>query len=266
MGIPLRRGRLLGLHDDANAPRTVVINESFAKRQFAGRDPLGQRLHFGEDDGRPYTIVGVVGDVKQSSLELGQSDAVYLPSTQWHWADDLMSLVVRTRGDAAALTPAIRAAIWSVDKNQPIVRVATMDELVSRSVAGRHFALLLFEAFGLAALILAATGIYGVLSGGVTERIREIGVRSALGASPADILRLVLRQGMALTLGGIAIRMFGALVATRAVASLLFGVSRLDPLTYAGVSALLGLVAMIASALPALRAARVDPASTLRAE
>jgi ABC-type antimicrobial peptide transport system permease subunit len=141
-----------------------------------------------------------------------------------------------------------------------------METLVARSVADRHFALVLFEAFGLAALILAATGIYGVLSGTVTERMRELGVRSALGAAPGDILALVLRKGMTLTTCGMAIGLVGASLATRAVASMLFGVSRLDPETYVGVIALLGGVSLCACALPARRAARVDPASTLRAD
>jgi putative ABC transport system permease protein len=266
MRIPLRRGRLLDAHDGPDAPRAALINESFAKSKFPGEDALGKRFHFGPDDGKWFTVVGIVGDVKQSSLDLDEQPAIYVSSTQWHWADNLMSLVVRARGDAAALTPAIRSAIWSVNKNQPIVRIATMETLVARSVADRHFALVLFEAFGLAALILAATGIYGVLSGTVTERMRELGVRSALGAAPGDILALVLRKGMTLTTCGMAIGLVGAALATRALASMLFGVSRLDPETYVGVIALLGGVSLCACALPARRAARVDPASTLRAD
>ncbi|HEY5062993.1 MAG TPA: ABC transporter permease, partial [Gemmatimonadaceae bacterium] len=266
MRIPLRRGRLLDAHDGPDAPRAALINESYARSKFPSGEALGKRFHFGPDDGKWFTVVGIVGDVKQSSLDLDQPPAIYVSSTQWHWADNLMSLVVRARGDAAARTPAIRSAIWSVDKNQPIVRIATMETLVARSVADRHFALVLFEAFGLAALILAATGIYGVLSGTVTERMRELGVRSALGAAPGDILALVLRKGMTLTTCGMAIGLVGAALATRAVASMLFGVSRLDPETYLGVIALLGGVSLCACALPARRAARVDPASTLRAD
>jgi predicted permease len=266
MRIPLRRGRLLDAHDGPNAPRAVVMNESFAARTFAGRDAIGQRLRFGPEDGDWYTVVGIVGDVKQSALDLGQPDAIYVPAVQWHWVDHVMSLVVRARGDAATLTPAIRSAIWSVDKDQPIVRIATMEALVDRSVADRHFALVLFEAFGLTALILAAVGIYGVLSGSVTERMREIGVRSALGASPRDIVGLVVREGMMLTGLGVAIGLLGAVVASRAIATLLFGVSRLDPATYSTVVALLLGVAAIACSAPAWRAGRVDPSVTLRAE
>ncbi len=148
MEIPLRRGRLLDDHDVAGRPWAAMINESFAKRRFPGRDPIGQRLRLGSPDSPWYTIVGIVGDVKQMSLAVSQVDAVYVPTTQWQFADRALWLVVRARGDAAVLAPAIRAAIWSVDKDQPIVRVATMDELVAASAAERRFALILFEAFG----------------------------------------------------------------------------------------------------------------------
>jgi putative ABC transport system permease protein len=266
MGIPLRRGRLLDEHDVAGRPVAVLISESFANRKFKGQDPVGQRLHLGSTDQPWYTIVGVVGDVKQASLALGQTDAVYVPAVQWPFADRALSLVVHTRGDAASLVPAIRDAIWSVDKDQPIVRVATMDGLVAASAAERRFALILFEAFALVALVLAATGIYGVLSGSVTERMREIGVRSALGASRGDILALVMRQGMTLTGAGVMVGLVGAAGASQALLTLLFGVSRLDPETYVSVIVLLSGVSGIACWMPAWRAARVDPSKTLRAE
>jgi putative ABC transport system permease protein len=266
MRIPLRRGRTLDGRDVAGAPRAVLINESLAKRAFSGRDPIGHRLRVGPGDSQPFTIVGVTANVKQTSLAMDSADAVYTTVPQWHWADRVMSLVVRTRGDAASLAPAVRAAIWSVDRNQAIVRVATMDSLLARSEADRRFALILFEAFGLAALALAAIGIYGVLSGSVAERTREIGVRSALGASRADILSLVARQGMTLTGLGVLIGMAGAAAASEALVTLLFGVSRLDPPTYAAVVAMLLAVSAAAGAIPAWRAARVDPAVTLRSE
>ena len=263
--MPLLSGRLLNDHDVAGAPLVVLVSESFARREFAGKDALGNRMHFGPGEDW-YTIVGVVGNVKQTSLALSQLDAVYVPNTQWHWGDMMLSLAVRTQGDATALASSLRQAIWSVDKDQPIVRVATMDSLLAASEAERYFALIVFEAFALAALMLAAIGIYGVLSGGVTERIHEIGVRSALGASRSNILALILRQGMALTVLGILIGLAGAVIASTALMSLLFGISRLDLSTYLGVVALLTAVSAIACWVPAWRAAQVDPAITLRAE
>ena len=270
MHIPLLRGRLLTEDDKAGAPGAALISESLAKRLFPNRDPLGERVRMGPDMGRAdrpwHVVVGVVGNVKQASLALDDPDAFYTTPTQWAWVDNVQSLVVRTSGDPTLLIPAIRSAIWSVDKDQPIVRVATMETLVAESEAQRHFALVLFEAFALVGLLLAATGIYGVLSGSVTERTREIGVRAALGASPAAILALVLRQGMKLAGIGVVIGLAGALASSRALTTLLFRVSERDPVTYAGVTgALLG-VAAIACWIPARRAAQVDPAITLRAE
>ncbi len=265
MGIPVVGGRSLDDRDRSGAPRAALISESFAKRKFAGQDPIGQRIHVGPPDDW-YTIVGVVGDVKQISLALSQPDAVYMASPQWPWADTKMSLVVRARGEAAALAPAIRKAIWSVDKDQPIVRVATMDELVAASAAERRFALILFEAFGAVALMLAAAGIYGILAGSVAERTREIGIRAALGATRKAIVGLVFGQGMRLTGLGVALGLLGAAAASDVIAAMLFGISRLDPVTYFGVVALLIAVAAAACGVPAWRAARVDPARTLRSE
>jgi predicted permease len=266
MRIPLMRGRLFDAHDINGAPAVALVSESFARREFANSNPLGHRMHVGPTESW-FTIVGVVGDVKQTSLALDQMDAVYIPSTQWRWADGMLSLVVRGHnGNAAALAPAIRTAIWAVDKDQPIVRIATMDSLLATSEAERHFALVLFQNFALAALLLAAIGIYGVLAGSVTERMREIGVRSALGASRADILAMILRQGLKLTGTGIVIGLTGATIASGALVTLLFGISRLDPATYLGVVALLLGVSVIACWVPAWRAARIDPAITLRSE
>jgi putative ABC transport system permease protein len=264
MRIPLRRGRSLREHDDAAAPLVALINESFAARVFAGADPIGQRLRVGPDAGPAYTIVGVVGDVKQASLATAKTEAVYVTPSQWHFADNVMSLVVRTRGDASAMAPAIREAVWSVDKALPVARVATMDDLVAASAGERRFALVIFEAFALSALVLAAAGIYGVLAGSVAERTREIGVRAALGATRRSIVGLVVRQGLTLTALGVALGLAGAVAASQWLVAMLFGVSHLDPLTYGSVVLLLGLVALIACGVPAWRAAQVDPARTLR--
>ena len=270
MHIPLRRGRLLNEHDKAGAPVAVLINEAFANRLFPGQDPLGKRLRMGPDmsrSDRPWaTIVGVVGSVKQESLAMGEEDAFYTTTAQWAWTDSAQSLVVRTRGPAAALAPVLRGAIWSVDKDQPIARVATMDSLLAASESQRHFVLLLFEAFALVGLVLAATGTYGVLSGSVTERTREIGVRTALGASRANILGLVIRQGMMLSMLGVLIGLGGSMMASRGLAALLFGISRLDPLTYLAATALLLCVSGVACLVPARRAASVNPVEALRAE
>lgn len=268
MRIPLLRGRLLEQRDMLPGPvRAILINQAFAKHKFPHADPIGQRVRFGGPDNRPWdVIVGVVGDVKQLSLASSESNGFYVAADQWLWPDNPMWLVVKTRGDAAALASAVRNAIWSVDKDQPVLRVSTMDDLISASAAERRFAMMLFEAFAVVALALAAIGIYGVLSGSVSVRMREIGVRSALGASRAEILALVLRQGMSLTALGIVIGLAGAAAVTQALASLLFGITRLDPITYLGVIAVVALASAIACWMPAWRAARVDPSITLRAE
>ncbi|MGE5321845.1 MAG: ADOP family duplicated permease [Actinomycetota bacterium] len=270
MHIPLRSGRFFTDRDTTGSPRVAIVNESFARREFAGRDPLGQRMRMGPDELRPErgwaTIVGVVGDVKQSSLATAEEDAFYVPTTQWAFPDNVMSLAVRARGNAADLTSAVKTAIWSVDKDQPVTRVATMDRLLALSEARRRFALTIFESFAMVGLLLAGIGIYGVLSGSVTERMREIGVRSALGASRSDILALILRQGMSLTGIGVVIGLVGAMLVSGTLATLLYGISRLDPVTYIGVVVLLFVVAAASTWLPAWRAATADPSITLRSE
>lgn len=269
MGIPLLRGRGLEAVDLGAVPQPVLINESFARRTFGTEDPIGQRIRFGPEVGsnRPWDIVvGIVGDVKQQSLSSPQLDAFYALLGNWWWVDRVQSLVVRTTGDPALLAPSVKRALWSVDASQPIERVVTMEDLVALSTGQRRFTLIIIETFAISALVLAAIGIYGVLSGSVSERMREIGVRSALGASRQDILALVVRQGLGLALIGVLVGLSGAVVATRGIMTLMFGVSMLDPVTYAGVVTLLVLVAMLACWIPAWRAARVDPAITLRAE
>jgi ABC-type antimicrobial peptide transport system permease subunit len=200
------------------------------------------------------------------SLETTLFDAVYLAPEQWLFADRALTFVIKTRGDAASLTAAVRSAIWSVDKDQPIVRIATLDDIVASTARERRFALLLFEAFGLAALLLTAVGVYGVVSNGVSDRLREIGIRTALGASRATILGAVFGEGARMAAIGIAIGVLGALASTRWLTALLFGVSPLDPLSFGIVSALLMGVTLAACWVPARRAAIVDPALTLRAE
>jgi ABC-type antimicrobial peptide transport system permease subunit len=266
MGLRVLRGRPLGERDTPEAPASALISESFARRTFRSRDPIGQRLRLGGDEQAWLTIVGVVPDVKQSSLAAGVEDAVFLTTGHFYFTDRVRWLAVRVRGDAPGMIPAIRRAVWSVDADQPIVRATTMADLLSASEARRRFALRVFEMFAVLALTLAAIGIYGVLSGSVGERMREIGVRSALGASRRSILSLVLRQGLTMAGIGVVFGLAGALAASRALTTLLFDVSRIDPLTYTGVIITLGVVATAACWLPAWRASRVDPATTLRAQ
>jgi putative ABC transport system permease protein len=266
MGIPLIGGRLLDERDTAGAPQAALISESLARHHFGNQNPIGSRLHVGPRNLPWYTVVGVVGDVKQTSLSLDQKDAVYLSTDQTWFADDTLSFVIRTRGNPAALVPAVKSAIWSVDKDQPIVRVMTMDRLMAITEAQRRFILILFDAFGVVALLLAAVGLYGVLSGSVSERIPEIGVRMALGATRSDILTLVLRDGMRLTAFGMMMGLCGAFAASRGTVSLLFGTSALDPVSWLGMMAVLAIVAALACWIPAWRSANVDPSSALRAE
>ena len=266
MSVPLVRGRLLDARDAEGAPPAAVISESLARREFPDRDPIGQRLHVGPTDRPWFTVVGVVGDVRQASLAASQTDAVYTTPEQWYFPDDTMSLVVRARGDAAALAPALRQAVWSVDKDQPIMRVATMESLLAATAAERRFALILFEAFGLAALALAAIGIYGVLAGSVAERTHEIGIRLALGAQGSDVSRFVVGQGLRLALLGVGLGLAGAFAVTRLMAGLLFGVGATDPATFIFVATLATAVALVASYIPARRATKVDPMVALRYE
>jgi putative ABC transport system permease protein len=269
MGIPLLRGRLLDESDRADAPPSFVISESLARQTFGETDPIGQRVRFGPDsDGsRPWgTVVGVVGDVKQQSLASQNTAAFYVSSAQWRWVDPVQSLVVQTSGDAAAMTNAVRRAVWSVDRNKPITRVATMEQLIWRTGSDRRFASVIYGTFAIAALLLAAVGLYGVVSGLVAERTREFGIRSALGATRGEIVRGVLANGLLVTTIGVIIGLAGAFATSQLLETLLYGISRVDVSTYAGVIALLGSVAVVACWAPARRAAAVDPAVTLRSE
>jgi len=259
-------------------PVAVLISQSLADREFGAQDPIGQHVRLGPEAGRsdkPWaTIVGVVGNVKQESLAITQQDAFYTTTAQWAFGDDILSIAniqsiaIRTRGDVppASLAPAIQQAIWSVDRDRVISRIATMESLVAATEVERRFVLVLFEAFGMVALVLAAIGIYGVLSGSVTERTREIGVRTALGATRTDILTLILRQGMTMTCIGLAIGLCFGLVAARALAAMLYGISWLDGGTWLGATLLLFAVAGFACLIPARRAASIDPMQALRTE
>lgn len=266
MGIQVLRGRALTRGDAGDAPPVAVVSEATARSLFPDRDPIGATIQAGPQRPDPYTIVGVVEDVKQASLEADGDWAFYVPAHQWHWADRVRWIVVRADGSALPLVPSIQQAIWSVDRNQPVVRAQSMDAVVARSEARRRFVLMIMSAFALAATTLAVVGLYGVVTGMVTERLPEMGVRAALGASSESIVALVVGQGFRLTAAGLVLGMAVSVAASGAVASFLYGVSRLDPLTYAGVAALLAVGSLLACAVPALRAGRVDPATTLKAE
>ena len=267
MRVPVLRGRDFDAADVADsAPKTAIVSAALAARLWPGEDPIGKRIQLGEVDTPWRTVIGVAGNVHHGGLDATVTQQVYVPERQWPYADNLFSLVVRAHGDAAALAPAVRRAVASVDPSQPIARVATMEQLVTSSIAQRHLALVLFVAFGAAALLLSAAGIYGVLAGSVAERTREIGVRSALGAAPADILALVVRQGLRLTAIGLALGTAGALATTRLLRALLFDVTPADPATFLAVVTTLGLVGLAAALVPAWRAVRVDPMTALRSE
>jgi len=266
MGIRLVHGRGLESQDVEGTTPVVVVSESVANSLFPGSDPVGNRIRVGNVEEPPYTIIGVAGDVKQASLETDQVGGIYVTSRQWHWADRVRWIVVHADGDPMALVPAIRRAVWSVDSNQPIVRTQSMEAVVTRSEAKRSFVLIVLAAFALSALTLAGIGIYGVLSESVAERMREIGVRAALGATPENILALVLRQGMTLAAIGGMIGLAGAAAASEGLDTLLFDVGRLDPITYLAVATLLALVSTVACWIPAGRAVRADPLTTLKAD
>jgi putative ABC transport system permease protein len=264
MKIPLRQGRSLNDRDRADAPRVALISESMARRRFPTEDPIGRTLSIGPNEG--YRIVGVVGDVRHASLALEPADAVYVTTAQWPFRDASMSLIARVAGDPLSFAPALRDAVWSVDKDQPVARVATMDALLATSAAERRFALRVFEAFGFAALVLAMAGIFSVVSSSVTERTHEIGLRAALGANRRDIVAMVVRQGLILTCAGIAVGAIGSLATADVIGTLMFGIARLDAMTYIVVILSLTIASVLATLVPAVRAARLDPAQTLRTE
>ncbi len=263
MQIPLVRGRAFSDTDRPESPAVAVVNQTMAQTYWRGSDPIGKLIRLPER-GATARIVGVVGDVKQYNLDDLDAAQVYLPQAQ---APDIFAtLVVRVAGNPMALAGALRHAVWSVDPDQPVWKIRTVEFLLDESVGSRRILMLLLEIFSLLALALAAIGIYGLLSYTTSQRIREIGVRLALGAQRRDVLRLILGEGLRLAAGGLALGFLGALGLTRFLSSQLFGVSATDPPTFAGVAALLCAVVLLASYLPARRAMRVDPIVALRYE
>jgi predicted permease len=264
MRIPLLRGREFNEQDRAGSPLVVFVNESAARQFWPGEDPVGKRLRVGDTKGPWRTVVGVVGDVLHKALDAPHTLQIYLPNAQW--ADSSVLLVVRTSNDPASLASVVRREIAAIEPQAPISDVATMEEIVSASVAQRRFSMLLFGLFAAMAVVLAAVGIYGVISYAVAQRTHEIGIRMALGAGRREALRLVVGEGMRPALLGAALGLAAAFGLTRLLAGLLYGVKPADPATFAIVSVLLIGVALLACYVPARRATRVDPMIALRYE
>ncbi len=269
IGIPILAGRGFTDSDAAGAQQVIVLSRTAVQRYFPGEDPIGRRIDigWGSQPGKPKAggvVVGIAGDVREHGLAEVHPPEIYLPYAQRPMLN--MSLVVRTANDPLATLPAARAALRELNASVPLLRIQTLDELVSRSVAGPRFYALLLGCFAATALALAALGVFGVLSYAVAQRSREIGVRLALGARPGDVLRMVLREAMTLAGLGLAIGAAGALALGRGLGSLLYDLAPSDPFAFAGAMAALALAALLASALPARRAARLDPLTALRAD
>jgi len=264
MGVPILRGRFFTDRDTAGAPPVAIINESMAKKFFSGKDPIGQRINFGYPSKTYHEIVGIVGDVKTMQLSEEAKVQTYEPFAQEPF--EYMTIVVRGSGTASDLPSAIRSVIYSIHKDQPIMSVRPVTELLAASVARQRFTMFLFAVFSSVALLLAMIGIYGVMAYSVVQRTGEIGIRMALGAQRANVLRLIFLQGGRLVALGLVCGVAGALLLTRLVSSMLFGVSAQDPVTFAAIAVLLGTVAAVACLIPAWRAMKVDPIIALRAE
>jgi predicted permease len=270
MSIPLRQGRHFTAQDNEQSMPVAIVNETMAREYWPNGDAVGRRFTLGEpDEEEPwFTIVGVVADVRQMGIDVPVKGEMYLPYGQIALYDFYAprDLALRTNGDPASLMGAVREAIRSVDPDQPVSNVATMEEVLGREASQRRLGMILLTAFAVLALLLASLGIYGVLAYFVAQHRNEIGVRLALGATPARILLLVLQKGMKLTLLGVAIGLAASFALTRLMTSLLFGVKAVDPLTFAAVPLLLAVVALLACWIPARRAAKVDPMVALRYE
>ena len=264
MSIPVIAGRVFGPQDTETALKVAVVSQSFARQFFPGEDALGQRIDTQVDDKGWRVIIGVVGDVKQESLEAADFPDVYLPYTQK--PDARAIFVLKTASTPTALAAALRAQVAGVDPGQPVAWVRAMDDVAASSVRGRRLSTTVVAVFAGLALFLSAVGIYGVLSYSVAQRSHEIGVRMALGARHRDVLRMIIRHGMQLTSLGITVGLVCALALARFMSSLLFGVGAGDPLTFIGIPLLLASVALMASWIPARRATRVDPMVALRDE
>ncbi|HEX8424292.1 MAG TPA: ABC transporter permease, partial [Pyrinomonadaceae bacterium] len=265
IGIPVLSGRTFTEQEAREDRRTIVINESMARQHFPGQNPLGQYLRVQMmPDPQPMEIIGVVADAKYKTLEGPPHPMVYWTHPQLVYSE--MTYVMRTNGDPMNLAAAVRREIQTIDKDQPVADVRTMQSWIDELTARSRFGTLLLTIFAGLALILAAIGIYGVMSYSVTQRTHELGIRIALGAKTLDVLKLILGRGLALTLVGIVLGLAASLVLTRFLSSLLYGISATDPITFGGLSLLLTGVALAACYVPTRRAMKVDPMVALRNE
>jgi putative ABC transport system permease protein len=264
MGIPLRAGRTFDDRDSSTAPPAAIVSETFASRYWPGQDPIGRRLRFDEDNSDWFTVVGLVGDVRQLGLSREAPALLFLPYEQF--ALPFTSVAVRSSLPQAAVTPLLKSQLAAIDPDLPFADISSLQEEVEGNMDQPRFRATLIGAFALLALMLAAVGVYGLISFTVTQRTREIGIRVALGAAPRQVIRSVLREGVMLALAGIGLGLAGAFAAARALSAFLFGVGASDPLTFSGVAVLMLLVAVAASYLPSRRALKIDPVVALRAE
>jgi putative ABC transport system permease protein len=264
MGIPLLAGRDFTTRDREPAPAPIIINAAMARKYWPGENALGKRIRFDDTKDEWMTVVGVAGDSRNVGLDSEPTPLMYIPYP--YFTLPFMSLVARSPGGPGAVASAVRAEVHALDPELPIDTAQPMQEIVSNSVAEPRFRTMLLGGFALTALVLAAVGVYGLISFSVAQRTREIGIRVALGARPAQVTRPIVREGLTLALIGIALGLAGAAFATRLLSALLFGVEATDPLTFAGVAVLLLAVALLASYLPSRRALRVDPLTALRTD
>ena len=244
----------------------TILSASLARRIWGEESALGKRIRVGGPS-RPWlTVVGIAGDVRHTGLDQTELHGFYVPERQWYWADNQVVLVVRTATRPLSLAPQIVQAVRDIDPSQPVMHLRPGDQLIATSTAQRRLALMLFAAFGIVAALLSAAGVYGVLAGAVAERRREIGIRTALGATPRAIVQWVLRQGMAMAVGGLVLGLVGSILLTRYLRAMLFGIEPTDPATLGGTALVVALVALGACLIPAWRALRVDPVTVLKAD